>query len=1136
MRLNVLGPMELVVAGQAVPVGPPKQRALLALLAMHAGRVLPADLLADRLWAGDPPPSVQGSLQVYVSNLRRRLEPDRRPGATPAVLVSAADGYGLMTGGLVLDTTEFGTLVSAGSAHLAAGRHEQAAADLAEALGLWRGDPYADVRAQEWAQPEIGRLEQVRLDTVEALAAALLELDRHTDVVARLDPFVREHPLRERAWELLVLAHYRAGRQAAALECMRGVRALLAGELGIDPGPRLRALEAAVLRQDAALLPPARPATPPPATPPPPSTPLATAPPSTPPAPPGTPPGTPPGPPPGAPSPTPVRPAAPGAGEPAPDRHVFVGRESALAFLTEAAAAASAAGQVVLVDGEPGVGKTSLLRRFRATAGVPVGWGASPDHETAPALWPWERVLLDLAAAAPQAALPGEVGTFLSGGPEAVPASDAQGARLRFFEAVGAFLAAVGPAVVVLEDLHAADDATLRLLVHVAATARPGLLLVATFRRHEASALTATLSALSRLGARRLGLDGLAAEEVRALVKEMSGRDPGGHGAEELRRRTAGNPFFLAELARAGGGLPQGVLDVVLHRVAGLGEEAARVLELAAVMGDEFEAVVLARVAGGTVGDLLPSLDAALGAGLVRESAYRLGGYEFAHALVTDALLSRRSRLWRARVHEQVAAALTAVHGDRDVRDDRAAVIARHWLAAAELGAEPARMAMDYAARAARAALRRHAPDDAAVSWQEALAAAEPAGASAAERFELAVGLAESRYAAGRFDEGYEAVEQALALSGDDLDKAVRAADIAMGHGIWVPFRYGVDVAAVRDAADRAARGLPPSTPAWATAQAVRAVVLAQTGREDEVGAVSARAVAAAERLDDPALLRRVLHLRLIALQGQDFVEERAGTARRLLAEPDLSPQLRVIAQLHLVAHHVEHGRVAQARDLLAEIGTLLSDLHNPTLALQAAVTHVGLDLFQGVPGPARHFEPVRATLSFADLAYFELSMLAGRAETIIQEERLGEEAAWIEEMARHTGLAGPAYALAYALAELGEPERARRILRETPMPPRDYHWAMAAMCRLHAAIRLGELDVVREVYDAFRPFAGLLHVNGACTTVDGAYDGHLGEALLALGDREGARAHLSEAVRQLERAGAAYWLTRARQALAKCT
>lgn len=1081
VRLNLLGPMELVVAGHPQPPGPPKQRTLLALLAMHADRVLPAELLADRLWSGRPPAGAQGTVQVYISNLRRRLEPGRGSRGTATVLVSASAGYGLMTAGLALDTREFETLVSAGAGQSAEGRARESAATFAAALAMWRGEPYVDVRAHEWAQPEIARLEQLRSDAVEGQAAALLELGRQTDVVALLDPFVREQPMRERAWEMLVLAHYRSGRQAAALDCLRRVRQLLAEELGIDPGPGLRELEGAVLRQDATLLPPER---------------LTTS--------------------------SPAGPPAMNADLPA-----FIGRESALQFLVDAAAAAHAAGQIVLVDGEPGIGKTSLLRRFRATAGIPVGWGASPDHETAPALWPWERVLLDLAAAFPAQQLPAEVAAFLSGGLESVPAHEAQGARLRFFEAVGSFLSRLGPIAVVLEDIHAADDATCRLLVHVAANAQPGLLLVASFRRHEASGLSGTLSALSRLGARRLGLEGLDTAEVRALVREVSGHDPGPDQAEELRKRTSGNAFFLAELARAGHELPQGVSDVVLHRVAALGQESVGVLELAAVMGDEFELAVLSQVAAG---DVLEPLEAAVAAGLVRESPHRLGAYEFAHALVVDALLSRRSRMWRARTHERVARALCDVYGDQD---DRAGLIARSWLAAAELGPAAARMAMHYSARAARAAMRRHAPDDAATSWQEALAAAELAGAGAAEHFELFLGLAESRYAAGRYDEGFEAIERALGFVGANWDDAVRACDIAMGNGVWLPFRYGLDVSAVREAADAAVRELPPATPPWAFAQAIRAVVSAQAGQD--ALAASSQAVAAAEELADPAVLGRVLHLRLLALQGQDFLEQRAETARRLQAVSAGSPHLQVIAALQLLVHHVTHARVPQARDLLAQIDAWLADLHNPALLLQAAVAHVGLDLLQGVPEPTRHFEPVRAQLSFTELAYFELSMLAVHAEILVQDGRLGAEADWVREMFRRTGASGTAQLLAYALADRGDLTEARELLRNNALPPHDYQWAAAAMCRMYAAVKVGETALVREVYDAFLPYAGLLLVNGTCTTIDGAYDGHLGEALLALGDREGARAHLRRAVLLLECSGARYWLQRARQALDKC-
>ena len=518
MRLCVLGPTALVEDGAVVPAGAPKQRILLTALAMNADRVVSTDALTERVWSGGAPASAHRSLQVYVSNLRRILErPEDR--GRPQRLVSAGDGYGLMTQGLALDVRELERHVQTARDLAARGDAAAAVGHVDSALALWRGDTYADVRHEEWAQAEIARVEELRLTATEERAALLLGLGRAPEVVTAMEALVDANPLRETAWELLVMGYARSARQADALAALRRVRATLADELGIDPGPRLRRLETAVLRQEVDEAPA-----------------LAV---------------------PGRPTRAPTGSAS------------FVGRDGDLETLHQVVAEAQAGGTgVVLVDGEPGVGKTRLLQELAAAVAVPVAWGRSPDHESVPALWPWEQVLSAVAAArGPAGPVPDDVTALVSGRGDRPPAFDAEGARLRGFERVTAYLGAAAPLVVLLEDLHAADGASLRLLEHVADARVPGLAMIATYRRHEASHLTSVLSRLARAGARRISLEGLGDTDVRALVTATTGVDPGPEAAADLRARTAGNPFFVAALAGEDSALPASVGDVVRHRV-----------------------------------------------------------------------------------------------------------------------------------------------------------------------------------------------------------------------------------------------------------------------------------------------------------------------------------------------------------------------------------------------------------------------------------------------------------------------------------------------------------------------------------------------------------------------------------------
>ena len=252
MEFGVLGPLEVRSSGAQVALGTAKQRALLAILLVHANELVSSDRLIDELWP-EPPETAANALQVYVGKLRKALEPERARGAPGELLVTRAPGYMLRVEPDELDADRFERLLGEGRRAGEAKDPATAANRLRTALELWRGPALVDFAYDPFAQAEIARLEELRLDAIEERLAADLALGGAADLVAELEALVRDNPLRERLRGQLMLALYRSGRQADALEVYRQTRETLDEELGLAPSPLLQRLQAAILRQEPAL-------------------------------------------------------------------------------------------------------------------------------------------------------------------------------------------------------------------------------------------------------------------------------------------------------------------------------------------------------------------------------------------------------------------------------------------------------------------------------------------------------------------------------------------------------------------------------------------------------------------------------------------------------------------------------------------------------------------------------------------------------------------------------------------------------------------------------------------------------------------------------------------------------------------
>ncbi|OIK06004.1 AfsR/SARP family transcriptional regulator [Streptomyces monashensis] len=256
MQIQVLGPLSADVNGVSIVPTAGKPRQILALLAFHPGRVVPVPTLMEEIWGTSMPRSAMTTLQTYILQLRRRLGtamgPDA-PGTAKEVLATRHGGYLLQVQPESVDVHRYEQLVAAGQAAFEEGADEQAAHLFRSALAMWQGTSLVDVRVGPILEIEVMRLEESRLVTVERRIDADLRLGRHTEVIAELADLIARHPHHEGLHSQAMVALYRSGRQASALDVYRRMRIRLVEELGVEPSPQLQRLHQAMLAVDPAL-------------------------------------------------------------------------------------------------------------------------------------------------------------------------------------------------------------------------------------------------------------------------------------------------------------------------------------------------------------------------------------------------------------------------------------------------------------------------------------------------------------------------------------------------------------------------------------------------------------------------------------------------------------------------------------------------------------------------------------------------------------------------------------------------------------------------------------------------------------------------------------------------------------------
>ena len=932
VEFRILGPVDVLAEGRPLAVGGRRERAVLALLLLSANRVVSSERLADELWPDRLPKEALHSLRVAVSRLRKVLH----EAAGAEVLCTVSPGYVIRTDPDTLDLARFESLLVRARAEMARHQPQQAGESLREALSLWRGAALADLAETAFARAESARLEEARLTALEARVEADLVSGRHAELPAELDSLTRAHPLRETLWGQRMLALYRSGRQADALRVFRELRQILGEELGIEPSARLVDLESAMLRQEPGLEWKAA---------------------------------------------APELEPEPGAGAPFSDRTPFVGREAEQTELRRLVAQVrSGTGTLIMIGGEPGVGKTRLAEELSVDCSRE-GFQTFTGHcyEMAGAV-PYVPLVEAYEQALARAPGPEAFRRFLGGEapeiarlvpmlrrvcPDIPPPLDlpADQERRYLFNSIWEVLARTArsrPTLLVLDDIHWADEPTMLLIQHLAERiAEVPVLMVGLYRDSEVDVgrpLSRTFEELARRRlARRLTLRRLPPESVAEMLEGLAGQEPPSRLVEVIYSETEGNPFFteevfkhLAEEGRlfdASGrfrtdlsgdelDVPEGVRLVVGARLRRLGDDGRMALGSAAVLGRVFSFELLRHLAELPEDRLLGLVEEAERARLI--TTVKDGGaddrFMFAHELIRQTVLAELSAPRRRRLHARAADALERIHAS-DL-GPQAAAIAHHLIEAGPVAASE--QTFRALVMAGRFALETAA-------FEEALRHLEGAAqrvdaATPADRAELLDLRARAARSGGRWAEAtatwHEAVDAYEAL-GDEA--AVGRVALQAAYGLLWAFRAEESF----EIAQRALAMLGEAVTgdrARLLAHAGCMIAAADESAHEVGDDFSRQGLAIADQLDDPTVrghcLQSLCLQRWAFMRQAECAEAGLQAAELLRAAGDLWGVASVLGFATIGV--AEMGRFGEALSLVEELDPLCERIGNYPALMQA--------------------------------------------------------------------------------------------------------------------------------------------------------------------------------------------------------